>query len=459
MVENRDSLFLDLYIREFEEVTNTTYCNIYISDNGLCIKKLKKDLNFVKGSEEEKKIIKEKYREHFLNCFDKEIKIYNELKDKNLENIIIKYFCGGRGVIFLENAVKGDIFKYIEYQPGIDVKIAKILFKKILISIDKIHKIGIVHLDLKPDNILLDKKFNPKICDFGYSEKESEKIDIENLSIPVGSSLFKSPEMLENKKYNGKKSDIFTLGITFYYILNGFELKKFRKINKDNYKEYLNDILLNAKNNFSPECFDVISKMLKVDEKERPSIEEILKHKFFAEEVNNSIKEEENIINEYFSKREKELDGNKEVNAGKKEAKYSSKEININKYFEFKEPEKYKKKSFNSIRDKMKIIGDLNYDEFMNILIDRLDKDEKYINKIKIEIKDNLEFEMTIKDENIDEEGDLKIRISLIQLEDADEKNCYHLKIIKLNGSIFRYYEYIQNIYKIAKEVAEETGI
>ncbi len=199
--------------------------------------------------------------------------------------------------------------------------------------------------------------------------------------------------------------------------------------------------------------------MLKVDEKERPSIEEILKHKFFAEEVNNSIKEEENIIKEYFSKREKELDGNKEVNAGKKEAKYSSKEININKYFEFKEPEKYKKKSFNSIRDKMKIIGDLNYDEFMNILIDRLDKNEKYINKIKIEIKDNLEFEMTIKDENIDEEGDLKIRISLIQLEDADEKNCYHLKIIKLNGSIFRYYEYIQNIYKIAKEVAEETGI
>ena len=175
--------------------------------------------------------------------------------------------------------------------------------------------------------------------------------------------------------------------------------------------------------------------------------------------MNNSIKEEENIINEYFSKREKELDGNKEVNAGKKEAKYSSKEININKYFEFKEPEKYKKKSFNSIRDKMKIIGDLNYDEFMNILIDRLDKDEKYINKIKIEIKDNLEFEMTIKDENIDEEGDLKIRISLIQLEDADENNCYHLKIIKLNGSIFRYYEYIQNIYKIAKEVAEETGI
>ena len=32
----------------------------------------------------------------------------------------------------------------------------------------------------------------------------------------------------------------------------------------------------------------------------------------------------------------------------------------------------------------MKIIGDLNYDEFMNILIDRLDKDEKYINKTKI---------------------------------------------------------------------------
>lgn len=91
-------------------------------------------------------------------------------------------------------------------------------------GLNYLHENGIIHCDLKPQNILLDEDMNAKISDFGVSNV------IENNDIlvqTVGTSHFLSPESLASKKgnksktegYSGKSADIWALGITFYAMM------------------------------------------------------------------------------------------------------------------------------------------------------------------------------------------------------------------------------------------------
>ena len=87
-------------------------------------------------------------------------------------------------------------------------------------TVEKLHTIGIYHLDLKLDNILVDKDFNIKIADFGLSKQKTEK-NKGKFTGEVGAKIFRPPQMLGNNKYCGDKADIFTLGANLFIIVTG----------------------------------------------------------------------------------------------------------------------------------------------------------------------------------------------------------------------------------------------
>ena len=121
------------------------------------------------------------------------------------------------------------VYPYIEGKPLKNLLVEKIklpaleatrIICGILDGLDYAHSKSVIHRDLKPDNILLDKELNPKIMDFGIAEFMHNESSSNSIS---GTVQYMSPEQLNNDKI-GPYSDIFSVGIMFYEMLTGVSI-------------------------------------------------------------------------------------------------------------------------------------------------------------------------------------------------------------------------------------------
>ena len=162
----------------------------------------------------------------------------------------------------------------------------------------------IVHRDIKLDNILIDLDNTVKICDFGVSKRISED---ELMIDHCGTPGYISPEIYKNKGYEGFQCDIWSAGVTLYYMLSGtqpfraFSVKEMEiKVLKGEFEE-IKDI--------SDEASDLIKKMLVVDPEKRIKINEILNHPWLK---NEDVENRKNM--KFFTENEKILLSKYDVN-------------------------------------------------------------------------------------------------------------------------------------------------
>ncbi|KAJ7288021.1 hypothetical protein C8J57DRAFT_1459679 [Mycena rebaudengoi] len=104
----------------------------------------------------------------------------------------------------------------------VDESKAREWFRSLLSGVEFLHKRGVVHNDIKPANILLSDKNIPVLVDFGFAEKydmKSRTAFHSNLS--YGTPEYLSPERARGLPHDTRKSDVWSLGITFFEILIG----------------------------------------------------------------------------------------------------------------------------------------------------------------------------------------------------------------------------------------------
>ena len=185
---------------------------------------------------------------------------------------------------------------------------AKIIFKKIIEGIKFCHDKNVCHLDLKPRNIVINKNFDPIIIDFGFSEEFNESTTFKK---GKGSKRYISPEMWEEKEYDGVKSDIFSLGVVLFNLVTrsfGF----LRSIVKDdyykfiieadssgNYENYWDSIkFITNKIKLSEDFKNLYTSMVAYDPKKRPTTKEILESNWLKKLNDLSKEEREKLEND-----------------------------------------------------------------------------------------------------------------------------------------------------------------
>ena len=259
----------------------------------------------------------------YSKSFKEEVEI-NELITKEKNPSFVKYIDKSVGILNFENnkenkyyilfelPSKGNLLKYLNSfeLPGFCEKICKIIFFKVIKSIQMLHKMDIYHGNIKPENIYFEgENFNIKINDFSHSLLMHNKNGVKILLKKKEEiSEYTAPEIIKGKPFDGEKADIFSLGVLLFvlrtkkypFVIPGSKNISFSK------QENLYKLIANKKielfwemienslgiKDFSPEFKKLFIKMVDSNPKRRPTIEDIFnedwmkKDNFLHEEVN-----------------------------------------------------------------------------------------------------------------------------------------------------------------------------
>jgi serine/threonine protein kinase len=121
----------------------------------------------------------------------------------------------------MEYAPESDLRKFSQKFDGkLSVNIVHDFMLQVADGLDYIHRTGIIHRDIKPDNILVVSDTQFRIGDFGVAFLPGDPIDAKDLQYAVGTMDYMAPEVLEGIEYT-QRSDIYSLGVTAYELLSG----------------------------------------------------------------------------------------------------------------------------------------------------------------------------------------------------------------------------------------------
>ena len=229
--------------------------------------------------------------------------------------------------LIMQYASKGQLYSQIKRLKRLDQKQAAQYMREIISAVKYLHTRDppIIHRDIKPENVLLDSEGICKLADFGWSNFEEGNKQRETY---CGTPEYLAPEMI-NKSGHDENIDIWSLGVMLFEMLTGKTPFNFKGDRNQLYNS-IKTLKIVWTDDFPPLAKDLISKILRLQPKDRLSLDQIIEHQWFKE-----IPLIRPILTEYnYSKEEKLtshlIHSNRENEEKKIENEKNKNNLNIN---------------------------------------------------------------------------------------------------------------------------------
>ncbi|XP_076082867.1 PAS domain-containing serine/threonine-protein kinase-like [Mytilus galloprovincialis] len=148
-----------------------------------------------------------------------EVGLLRKLSHPNIVSVIDVFENDDYVQMVMEKHGSGmDLFEFIDRSPLLDETLASYIFKQMVSAISYLHKNGIIHRDVKDENVILNESFQIKLIDFGAAAY----LDTTKLfGTFCGTLEYCSPEVLMGNKYKGPELEMWSMGVTLYTLVFG----------------------------------------------------------------------------------------------------------------------------------------------------------------------------------------------------------------------------------------------
>jgi serine/threonine protein kinase len=175
------------------------------------------------------KVLKSSISENkdMMGRFQAEAKAVNAIRHPNIVDIFsFGQIENGSQYLVMEYLEGITFTDYLKENAVIPYASAHAILKQILSALDAAHKKGIIHRDIKPDNIFLEKRpeveHYVKLLDFGIAKftEDGFRTSHTKTGVPIGTPFYMSPEQCAGQKVD-QQSDIYSIGIILYEMFTG----------------------------------------------------------------------------------------------------------------------------------------------------------------------------------------------------------------------------------------------
>ncbi|NXJ25724.1 HUNK kinase, partial [Dicrurus megarhynchus] len=185
--------------------------------------------------------------------------------------------------LVMELCPGGNLMHKIYEKKRLEEHEARKYIRQLILAVEHLHRAGVVHRDLKIENLLLDEDNNIKLIDFGLSNCAGILGYSDPFSTQCGSPAYAAPELLARKKY-GPKIDVWSIGVNMYAMLTGtlpFTVEPFSL--RALYQKMVDKEMNPFPTQLSSAAINFLRSLLEPDPAKRPNIQQALANRWLNE--------------------------------------------------------------------------------------------------------------------------------------------------------------------------------
>lgn len=156
----------------------------------------------------------------FADRFYREARIVGQLSHPNIVAIHDVGRYRHYNFIAMDYLAGGTLAERLQQSPTPGVAEALRITRELALALDYAHRRGIVHRDIKPDNVLFRSDGSAVLCDFGIARVVRRQVNVTQAGNVLGTPQYMSPEQAQGKTVDGR-SDLYALGVVLVELLTG----------------------------------------------------------------------------------------------------------------------------------------------------------------------------------------------------------------------------------------------